>query len=615
MKNYIKEGFKEDIIVEFNDLDLIKAGGEFINKLSYLNEEFVKDINKKEIEFEKVKEKGNKNIRYMPEALTKRSPLTIIDAKWGSGKTYFIEKLMENMTFEKIDNHNFQSAILVDAWKMSLSSDPLTELMAEIVSNLLEIYPNDRKEYLKKFASWTYFTGKTIWKNRIGLNPDDVNKADYVKALDKLSSKYKGYTLIFIDNLERVGREAWDILKAISKFLIVRGFVFVLPINLDKMYKVHEETRVSELENESVIEKYIDIKYFKFKQEYRGLLSNLGFELSDSKYYSNVLSEQNDASVLSIREIKKRIEGSGIVNVDDSDERKFLFQKNIWKSTKIYEPDLMDNIKILWDKMKDINDHVNNVQRKMEIVLINKYNRNSTSSIQRQDEHSARDKEIISLVNEFNKSNTNLNKNTLPGKISSIKSKVNNWKELMSAISKYEKERKKESEMLEREIDDVKEKIIFLQDDIENKNIKIGEGKLKVARLDEELTSLESGHKGNNISHQAYYQNIKKRYVNHNDEIEKLTNNLKMVMLELEEHKDSYIRLEGNLMSSKKVLVKYNKEANFKHLEKMIEETNQMFKIISGKFLYKYISNEKYNLMNDDIVRQVFLKIKDEIDK
>lgn len=403
MKNYIKEGFKEKILIRHDDGDLIDSGQKFINKLDKLNLEFVNVIEQKEKDFSKILNLKNTNFKYIPEALTRKSPLTIIDAKWGSGKTYFIEKLMENLSYKRLTKHNFTSAILVDAWKMSLSNDPLTELMSEIVSAMLDIYPKNKVESFKDFASWTFFTGKKIWKNRIGLGDEDVDRLKYEEALKKLSEKQNGYTLIFVDNLERVGREAWDILKAISKFLIVKGFVFVLPINLDKMHKAYDEVE-SNIKNESAIEKYLDIKYFEFEQEYAGLLRNLGIDQVDAEYYSKALSESVDGNLLSIREIKKRIEGSGIFKIKDSDERIIKFQKNIWKTDLTFKEELQNRIKKSALNYKKINQTKN--------IILNKIKFNSKSNFSNNN-LIPNDINIINEMKEHNNKIVSLKRNKL----------------------------------------------------------------------------------------------------------------------------------------------------------------------------------------------------------
>ncbi len=80
---------KYKIIIESEDIDLIKPCQKFINDLEQEYILFKSKLEKNEKKWESYL--NNENIFFIPEEISIRSPLTIIDAPWGSGKTFLLK--------------------------------------------------------------------------------------------------------------------------------------------------------------------------------------------------------------------------------------------------------------------------------------------------------------------------------------------------------------------------------------------------------------------------------------------------------------------------------------------------------------------------------------------
>ena len=79
---------------------------------------------------------------------------------------------------------------------------------------------------------------------------------------------------MIVDNVERIGKEAWEIIKIVQKLTSISGFIFLLPMNAYAINNV-----ISRNDNvECQIEKYIDIPMYIFQQNYTCILENYGIK-------------------------------------------------------------------------------------------------------------------------------------------------------------------------------------------------------------------------------------------------------------------------------------------------------------------------------------------------
>jgi len=87
------------IIINEDDKDLLSTCKNFIKFLENDYNDFLLDLSKNEKNLKKYL--NHSDIIFTPEDIATKSPLTIIDAPWGSGKTYFIESLAKNIIVER----------------------------------------------------------------------------------------------------------------------------------------------------------------------------------------------------------------------------------------------------------------------------------------------------------------------------------------------------------------------------------------------------------------------------------------------------------------------------------------------------------------------------------
>ncbi|BDV02542.1 MAG: hypothetical protein HPAVJP_4310 [Candidatus Hepatoplasma vulgare] len=334
-KNFlIPKGFCQELIVEEDDNELKNISQKFINILDEENEKYIEEKNKKENEFkEYINDKNAKNYFFEPEILSRRSPLTIINAPWGSGKTFFIENLIKLAIDEKekgIDFKNFKKIIIIDAWKYSNSENIPDEIMSELFSIFIKLYPK-YKEIFKKIAYKIFNTAAIPWAKKINIdiNKIDIERKENENIIDYFKKTSIEKTIVFFDNIERIGKKSWEILKAIFKIQQFDNFVFVLPMNI-KGFKNNEKNN-----SEYPIEKFIDIKYFEFKQNYLSLIKGMGFHEKEVKIINSILDTEIDGQKLSIREVKQRFIANNILNIKNEYERLYKIFKNIWGSSLI----------------------------------------------------------------------------------------------------------------------------------------------------------------------------------------------------------------------------------------------------------------------------------------
>ena len=97
---------------------------------------------------------------------------------------------------------------------------------------------------------------KQTLKDKVTNNIDSI--------FNKINKKFRtknSIFLFFIDNLERLGKDSWKVLKSIIKLSQLKNIIFIFPMHIEKM---HNNKRVAE--SEFPIEKYVDLNVFNFDQ-------------------------------------------------------------------------------------------------------------------------------------------------------------------------------------------------------------------------------------------------------------------------------------------------------------------------------------------------------------
>lgn len=278
--------------------------------------------------------KGNSKIKdnviFTPEKISIRSPLTILNAPWGTGKSFFIEYLCKMFITGKVKLEHIKKIIVIDAWKYSTSECIPDELVAELFANLTNKMTREAKEKTLLVARFFYNTVARPWINRFaGIELDKVNEPnkDFCKITNDIRGIIKDPTLIVLDNIERIGKNSWEIIKAIQKLTIIDNLIFLLPMNKDKLNNSYGNQC-----GEWSIEKYITIPLYNFEQDYKGVLRKYNFKENIIEILDSMLNVQIDGEQLTVRELDNILSKKNYLSGFDKNkyEGLFLFSK-IWK--------------------------------------------------------------------------------------------------------------------------------------------------------------------------------------------------------------------------------------------------------------------------------------------
>lgn len=579
----IQKGFSEELIVEHDDYELRNVSEKFINILNEENEKYIEEKNKCEKEYEEYR--NNENYFFQPEILSRRSPLTIIDAPWGSGKTFFIENLIKLSKNKKIDLKEFKNIIIIDAWKYSNSKNIPEEIMAELFLILTKKYiKSDIKYNFLKIASWLFNTTAIPWIKKIGIDLKKINneKIDikkYEENLKEIKVKLEK-TIIFFDNVERVGKESWEIIKAIFKISQIDNFVFILPMNTKKM-KNNQKTDFGEYP----IEKFIDIKIFEFKQDYLSFLLNYGFKEKDAKNINKILNKEINGEKLSIREVEQRFRANNILKINNEYEKWKKIINKIWGSTNEFKKNiLMPKVKNYYDyliKLKELHKDFKNIFTK-------KINQNKYKYSKRTDN-----------INELLKIFLNYEWSSLYNKW------ITNFNFVIDNLEEYYKNLIKKIIKSEKEITKIDEEIKKIEEEIKLTENKIDE-------LEKEIKKLKNGNDESKINYEKIHNKRKEienhqKNINHNNSdivwknYEKIQIDERILrmsdlikdweedILSLTEIKKNYEKIEKENSFDKQITNSKNELEKTKELD--IENKEIFLNNLSNKILEKYILN------------------------
>lgn len=167
----IKKGYSTQIIIETEDNPkMINASKLFLEKLERNYLTFIEELNKNQESwdmFVKGKEKNDK-VLFKSEKILKKSPMTIINAPWGSGKTHFIENFAKNFAENEIESSVFERIVILDVWRYANSTNVPDEIMAELFVFLSS--QNDKlKKDMQKWAKKTFNVFALPWIQKFGI--------------------------------------------------------------------------------------------------------------------------------------------------------------------------------------------------------------------------------------------------------------------------------------------------------------------------------------------------------------------------------------------------------------------------------------------------------------
>lgn len=347
----------------------------------------------------------NINVYIEPEQTTIKSPTTILNAPWGTGKTYFIEQIAwywNDPEIIKIRQEKFKNFMVIDVWTFTSSSNIINDVSITIYEALCKfININDQKKqkgFFKKigkiilylFPTLISITGAVIENkfpnssaieisssfasalNELNNSVENSNIKDKKQEIVKLLEEINGViqpSLIVFDNVERMGVHAWEIIKTIQQLSIFDKLLFLLPINKTQLF--FNNDYMYEKKNESAIDKYITLgTYFDLKQDYLGILKKLEFSDSDAKLINRILNVQINGYNLSIRLIEWSFLNNRIKEAFDENKYNGLKKiKKIWNTNYIDEEIKIDFNELNKDYLEL--DSIYKSKKNMNIYAIN----------------------------------------------------------------------------------------------------------------------------------------------------------------------------------------------------------------------------------------------------
>ena len=366
--------FAKQILITNNNIQA--KCQEFIDQLWESYSAYQTSLDKEQEEWQKVLE-AKTTVFIEPEKLTTRSPLTILDAPWGSGKTYFIEqlarlfalseseKIRDNDTKKKTNQKSFVNLVVIDTWKFINSEDIVLDVVKRIYWIICQLITKKNedvsKTIWKKLARLFYFfipisllvTNAALKlyfqdfpdfsvellaineaaQNKKKEKQKKLSKIDYDKEITEISKQLEP-TIIVFDNVERMGNQAWEIIKTIQKLAVFANFVFVLPMNKNKLTLGQA---VDQENHEAVIDKYLTLGiYFELKQDYFGLLEKLRLPYEYIEMVDEILNDEINGFKLSIRTLENALKANYVIKAFEMNKYCGLQSlKKIWPSKKI----------------------------------------------------------------------------------------------------------------------------------------------------------------------------------------------------------------------------------------------------------------------------------------
>ena len=290
----------------------------FLDKLNehyLLYKEKWNSENKEWMEFWKNRNNKNKKNKKIinPENQFIRSPLTIIDAPWGAGKTFFVEQLVKQWDCILSDRTDikFKNIAVIDLWQYFYhNTDPVLQFTNLFYKNVIEfLCPKIKQKKFLKFIKKLFIPKFQNYKclSWIFKNIKDVYGKTYLidKKVESLIKKIKP-TIVVLDNIERLENYSMEIIKIIRLYSCFPNFMFVLPMNKSAL-------KINNFENkgESWIDKYVSLNvWFEYQQDYSQLLKKYNIDNEYIDELNTILNqpkedENNLKYVLTIRELEK----------------------------------------------------------------------------------------------------------------------------------------------------------------------------------------------------------------------------------------------------------------------------------------------------------------------
>ena len=251
----------------------------------------------------------------------------------------------------KISEPFFKKFSIIDTWKFCNSDD----VIYEIIDELAKIFLND--EEMKKESVYKDFFSRIIKELKLnkkallgaiefklGLSIKEllsisVNSDKYFKnrenieiteQQEKINNAIKNppLTIIFFDNIERLGSYSWTMIKIIQKLSMINNLILIFPINKNKLHSLdHSNDENYELN----IDKYIQLPFYKLEQDYLGVLNKINIKKDYIQIINNILIKDINGYNMSVRKVLssfKHLNVKGKIN--ESKHKGLILIKQIW---------------------------------------------------------------------------------------------------------------------------------------------------------------------------------------------------------------------------------------------------------------------------------------------
>lgn len=262
-------------------------------KLNNLNDNYFETINNFYNSLINEHKKFTNKMTKTGELLKVNSPITLINGKEGLGKTFFIEKFIDN--FEKLtknDNY-FTEYLFIDA----------LDLIDDTKAEFLFLY-----ELINKFEEMEFSKFNNSFKNNQKMIIDKLLKLDLPR------------TIVFIDSLDKIDNPD-QLLKLLYKLRKLNNLIFVLIVNVDEINKYNKEGHKFEYP----IDKFINLKKYDLYQDYKSIILNkneskINFSDKELKIINNSLLTASD-NQYSIRKFENWLEANNFFSIENEIDR------------------------------------------------------------------------------------------------------------------------------------------------------------------------------------------------------------------------------------------------------------------------------------------------------
>lgn len=353
------------INLKINDVRLLKSTQFFLNSINREYKNFFNEIKRKKkvnngygLNSDVVFDDPNNEI-------FKRSPLTIVHSNWGTFRSHFFEMIAKNVIdYSNNESKNndsihfemglFEKMVFVDAKKYIGIENPSNEIFSELFLKLIKLHRNNSKEIMR-IARTIINTDRSELEleffNISSLNPDNyASKKEIIKNVRMRNSLKLHRTLIFVDNIDLLGKRAWNVVHCLSQLLEINNLFLILGMNYSELSNSSLSERTWEIDN------YITSRSYIIEQDYVSLLKSLGFSNNIVETLNRIVSDPIDGKNLSLWELEERMEVNDIVPSLPIYEIYRRFINGVWKNLEvavdIISPDVINCINMIQQRNK-----------------------------------------------------------------------------------------------------------------------------------------------------------------------------------------------------------------------------------------------------------------------